>query len=68
MYYLLNFVFTIFLAITIALVYEGTTSSRFILPFLLIAMSFHLTAAAYATSRYYVLKDRIKKLENKKED
>nr|DAG04032.1 MAG TPA: cell division protein [Myoviridae sp. ctbEa13] len=68
MYYLLNLVFITFISIVIALVYDGTTSSGSILPFLLIALLSYLFAASYATSKYYELKDHIEKLENKKED
>lgn len=68
MYYLLNLVFTMFIIIAIAIVYNNSASSRFILPFLLVAACFHLFASTYATSKYNALEDRIKKLENKKED
>lgn len=68
MYYLLNFVFTMFLSITIALAYEKTAPSGFIVSFLIIALCFHLFAAAYAESKYNALVNRIKKLENRKED
>lgn len=68
MYYLLNLVFITFISIVIALVYDGTASSEFILPFLLIALWSYMFDASYATSKYYELKDRIKKLENRKED
>lgn len=68
MYYLLNHIFIFFLTIAIALVYDGTAPYGFILAFLLIAVCLHLVAAYYATSKYNELEDRIKKLENKKED
>ena len=68
MYYLLNYAFTMFMVIAIALVYNKTAPSGFIVAFILIAACWHLLAAAYATSKYNALKDRIKKLENKKED
>ncbi len=68
MYYLLNYAFVFFLAIAIVLIYDGTAPYGFILAFLLIAVCLHVVAAYYATSRYYDLEDRIKKLENRKED
>lgn len=68
MYYLLNLVFTMFIIIAIAIVYNNSASSEVILAFLLIAACFHLFAAAYATSKYDKLEDRIEKLENKKEE
>ena len=68
MYYLLNHVFIFFLTIAIALVYTKEVSDWFILAFLLIAAVAKLGASAYAQSKYFDLEDRIKKLENKKED
>lgn len=68
MYYLLNYIFIFFLTIAIALVYDGTAPYGFILASLLIAVCLHVVAAYYATSKYNELEDRIKKLENKKED
>lgn len=68
MYYLLNLTFTMFMTISIALVYTHEASSRVVLIFLLVAACFHLFASAYATSKYSALEDRIMKLENKKED
>lgn len=68
MYYLLNLVFTMFIIIAIAIVYNNSASSGVILAFLLVAACFHLFASAYATAKYNALEDRIKKLENKKED
>ena len=68
MYYLMNLVSTMFITIAIAIVYNNSASSGVILAFLLIAACFHVFASAYATSKYYALKTRIEKLENKKED
>lgn len=68
MYYLLNYAFVFFLTIAIALVYDGTAPYGFILAFLLVAVCLHMVAAYYATSKYYDLEDRVKKLENRKED
>lgn len=68
MYYLLNHVFIFFLTIAIALVYTKEVSDWFILAFLLIADVAKIGASAYAQSKYLELEDRIKKLENKKED
>ena len=68
MYYLLNLIFVFSLTIAIGLVYTKEVSSSFVLAFLLIAAVANLCASAYATSKYDALEDRIKKLENKKED
>ena len=68
MYYLLNHIFIFFLTIGIALVYTREVSDGFILAFLLIAAVAKLGASAYAQSKYFYLEDRIKKLENKRED
>ena len=68
MYYLLNHMFILFLTIGIVLVYTKEQSSTFVLLFLMIAATTHLLASAYAESKYNKLKDRIEKLENKKED
>lgn len=68
MYYLMNLVFVYFLTIGIALVYTKEVSDWFILAFLLIAVVAKLGASAYAQSKYFDLEDRIKKLENRKED
>lgn len=68
MYYLLNHMFIFFLVIGIALVYSKEVSSTFVLVLLMIAAAAHLFASAYAESKYSKLKDRIEKLENKKED
>lgn len=68
MYYLLNLMFITFISITIALVYDGTAPYGFILAFLLIAVCLHLITSAYATSEYLALEERVKKLENRKED
>lgn len=68
MYYLLNHIFIFFLTIAIALVYTKEVSDGFILAFLLIAAAAKLCASAYAQSKYFNLEDRIKKLENKKDD
>lgn len=68
MYYLLNYAFAMFMAMTIALVYNKTAPSGVIVALLVIGMTFELIASIYAESKYNDLKDRIKKLENKKED
>lgn len=68
MYYLLNLIFVFFLTIGIALVYTKEVSDGFILLFLLTAAVAKLCASAYAQSKYFELEDRIKKLENKRED
>lgn len=68
MYYLLNYIFITFLMFSITLVYTKEASSGFILAFLTIASVANLFASAYATWKYSKLKDRIKKLESKKED
>lgn len=68
MYYLLNLIFVFSLTIGIALVYTKEASSTFVLVFLMIAGASHLFASAYAESKYSKLEDRIKKLENRKED
>lgn len=68
MYYLLNYAFAMFMAITIALVYNKTAPSEVIVVLLVIGMSFELIASVYAESKYNDLKDRIEKLENRKED
>lgn len=68
MYYILNHAFIFFLTIAVALAYDGSAPYGFILAFLLIAVVLHLVAAYYATSKYNDLEDRIKKLENKKEN
>ena len=68
MYYLLNYAFAMFMAITIALVYNKTAPSGVIVALLVIGMTFELIASVYAESKYNDLKDRIKKLENKKEN
>lgn len=68
MYYILNHAFIFFLTIAIVLVYDGTAPYGFILAFLLIAVCLHLVAAYYATSKYFELEERIKKLENKKKE
>ena len=68
MYYLLNHVFIFFLTIGIALVYTREVPDGFILAFLLIAAVAKLGASAYAQSKYFYLEDRIKNLENKRED
>lgn len=68
MYYLLNYAFVMFMAMTIALVYNKTAPSGVIVALLVIGMTFELIASIYAESKYNDLKDRIKKLENKKVD
>lgn len=68
MYYLLNHMFILFLTITIVLIYTKEVSSSFVLVFLMIAATARIFASAYAESKYSKLEDRIKKLENKKED
>lgn len=68
MYYLLNHMFTLFLTIAIGIVYTKEVSSTFIWVLLMIAAVSHLLASAYAESKYDKLKNRIEKLENKKED
>ena len=68
MYYLLNYAFIFFLSIVIVLVYDGTAPYGFILAFLFIAVALYSVAGYYATSKYNDLEDRIKKLENKKEE
>lgn len=68
MYYLLNYAFTMFMAITIALVYNKTAPSGVIVALLVIGMTFELIASVYAESKYDDLKNRIKTLENRKED
>lgn len=68
MYYLLNHMFILFLTIAVVLVYTKEVSSTFVLVFLIIAAAASLFASAYATSKYNALEDRIKKLENKRED
>lgn len=68
MYYLLNHIFIFFLLIGITLAYTKAVSDGFILAFLLLAAVAKLCASAYAQSKYFDLEDRIKKLENKKED
>lgn len=68
MYYLLNLIFVFFLTIGIGLVYTNEVSDGFVLAFILIAAAANLLASAYAQSKYFYLEDRIKKLENRKED
>ena len=68
MYYLLNHIFILFLTIAICLIYTKEASSTFVLVFLMIAGAANLFASAYAESKYDKLKERIEKLENKKED
>ena len=68
MYYLLNHIFIYFLILGIALVYTKEVSDGFIFAFLLLAAVAKLGASYYAQSKYFDLEDRIKKLENKKED
>lgn len=68
MYYLLNYAFAMFMAMTIALVYNKTAPSGVIVALLVIGMTFELIASIYAESKFNDLKDRIKKLENKKEN
>ena len=68
MYYLLNHMFILFLTIAIVLAYTEEVSSSFVLVFLMIAAVANIFASAYATWKYNALEDRIKKLENKKED
>lgn len=68
MYYLLNHVFILFLIIAIGLVYTKEVSSTLVWVLLMIAAVSHLLASAYVESKYDKLKNRIEKLENKKED
>lgn len=68
MCYLLNLIFVFSLAIAISLVYTKEVSDGFIAAFLLTAVVSKLVASAYAQSKYFDVEDRIKKLENKKED
>lgn len=68
MYYLLNHIFIFFLTIAFALAYTKEVSSTFVWVFLMIAAVSHLFASAYAESKYDKLKNRIEKLENKRED
>lgn len=68
MYYLLNLIFVFSLTIGIALVYTKEVSDGFIAAVLLTAVIVKLVASAYAQSKYFDFEDRIKKLENKKED
>lgn len=68
MYYLLNHMFIFFLVIAIGLAYTKDASSTFVLVLLMIAAAAHLFASAYAESKYDKLKNRIEKLENKKEN
>ena len=68
MYYLLNLIFVFSLTIAIGLVYTKEASDGFIAAFLLTAVVAKLVASAYAQSKYFDLEDRVKKLENRKED
>lgn len=68
MYYLLNHIFIFFLTIAIVLIYTKEVSDSFVLVFLMIAAVANLFASAYAELKYSKLEDRIKTLENKKED
>ena len=68
MYYLMNWISIFFITITIALIYTKEVSSTVVLVFLIIAAAAKIFASAYAMSKYDELEDRIKKLENKKEN
>lgn len=68
MYYLLNHIFIFFLTIAIALVYTKEVPSTFVWVVFMIVATAHLLASAYAESKYDKLKNRIEKLENKRED
>lgn len=68
MYYMLNHIFILFSTIAIALIYTKEPSTILVLVFLMIVATTHLLASAYAESKYDKLKNRIEKLENKKED
>lgn len=68
MYYLLNLIFVSFLTIVISLVYTKEAPGNVVLVFLMIAVVSKLLASAYVQSKYFDLKDRINKLENKRED
>lgn len=68
MYYVLNHMFIVFLTIAIGLVYTNEVSSSFVVMFLMIAGATYLFTSAYAELKYNKLKNRIEKLENKKED
>ena len=68
MYYLINLAFVFSLTIGIVLAYTEEVPSSFVLVFLMIAAVANIFASAYATWKYSKLEDRIKKLENKKEE
>ena len=68
MYYFLNHIFIFFLTIAIVLVYTNEAPSGFVLALLLTAAVANLFTSAYAESKYSKLEERIKKLENRKED
>lgn len=68
MYYLINLAFVFSLTIGIVLAYTEEVSSSFVLVFLMIAAVANIFASAYATWKYDKLKDRIEKLENRKEN
>lgn len=68
LYYLLNFVFAMFLSITIALAYEKTASPGLMVLFLIISLCLYLFASAYEESEHNALVNRIKELENKNLD
>lgn len=68
MYYLLNLMSWIFTIVAIALMYNKTASSGVVVTLLISAACFQMVASIYIESVQNDFKERIKKLENKKED
>lgn len=68
MYYLLNRAYILFLTVAIVLIRANELPGWVTLAILLAAAACELFASAYAASKYNALEDRIKNLENKRED
>lgn len=68
MYYLLNLMSWVFTIVAIALMYNETASSGVVVTLLICAAWFQMVASIYIVLVQNDFNERIKKLENKKED
>lgn len=68
MYYLLNLMSWVFTIVAIALMYNETASSGVVVTLLISAAWFQMIASIYIVSVQNDFNERIKKLENKRED
>lgn len=68
MYYLLNLMSWVFAIVAIALMYNETASSGAVVTLLIGAACFQMVASIYIVSVQNDFNERIKKMENRKDD